>query len=107
VRLSRPRLLLRAALLLLVGAFMAWRGFDTRATAGQPGVDPAAAVTLSRIALVEWFLAVLAAVTAAAALLSLRQRPRQHSLHLRGGAPGPGEGAEAGGPGGDSGASGR
>lgn len=69
---------------------MAWRGFDTRATAGQAGVDPAAAATLSRIALVEWLLAGLAVVTAGAALLSLRQRPRQRSLHLR-----PGE-ADAG-----------
>ena len=98
MRLSRPRLLLRAALLLVVGAFMAWRGFDTRATAGQPGVDPAAALTLSRIALVEWFLAGLAVVTAAAALLALRQKPRRHSLHLREGEAGPGEPPEAGGP---------
>lgn len=84
MRLSRPRLLLRAALLVLVGAFMTWRGFETRATAGQPGVDAAAAVTLSRIALVEWILAGLALLTAGAALLSLRRKPRQHSLHLGG-----------------------
>jgi hypothetical protein len=84
VRLSRPRLILRASLLVLVGAFMTWRGFETRATAGQPGVDPSAALTLSPIALVEWILAGLAIVTAALALLSLRQRPRQHSLHLGG-----------------------
>jgi hypothetical protein len=97
VRLSRPRLILRASLLVLVGAFMAWRGFETRATAGQPGVDPSAAVALSRIALVEWILAGLAMVTAAAALLSLRQKPRQHSLHLgEGGTPPDGR---AGGPG--------
>jgi len=107
VRLSRPRLLLRAALLLVVGAFMAWRGFDTRATAGQPGVDPAAAVTLSRIALVEWFLAGLAVVTAAAALLSLRRRPRQHSLHLGPVEPDPGEVAAPGGRDGGPEASGR
>jgi len=91
VRLSRPRLILRASLLVLVGAFMTWRGFETRATAGQPGVDPSAAVTLSRIALVEWILAGLAIVTAGAALLSLRQKPRQHSLHLGGDGARPGE----------------
>jgi hypothetical protein len=68
----------------LVGAFMIWRGFETRGTARQPGLDPSAATTLSRIALVEWLLAGLALVTAAAALLALRQKPRKHSLHLGG-----------------------
>jgi len=82
VRLSRSRLLLRTALLLVAGGYMAWRGFDTRATAALPGVDAEGARMLARIALVEWILAGLAVLTAGATLLSLRQRPRQHSFHL-------------------------
>jgi len=101
VRLSRPRLLLRAALLLVAAGFMAWRATETSATAGQPGLDPAGAVTLARIALVEWLLAGLALLTAGAALLTLRQKPRRHSLHLSEGTgpdDGPGAGSPEGGP---------
>ncbi len=83
MRLSRPRVLLRTALLLIAAGFMAWRGLDTRATADLPGLDSAGAATLRRIAWVEWTLAALALLTAAVALLSLRQKPRRHSLHLR------------------------
>ena len=75
VRLSKPRLLLRAALLLFLAGFMAWRAAETGRTAADPMLDPAGATALSRIALIEWILSGLAALTAAAALLSLRRRP--------------------------------
>jgi len=84
VRLSRSRLLLRAALLLFLAGFMAWRARDTVRSAAEAGLDPAAALLLSRIALLEWFLAGLAALTAGAALFALRRRPRAHTLHLGG-----------------------
>jgi hypothetical protein len=89
VRLSKPRLFLRAALLLFLAGFMAWRAVETSRTAAAPGLEPAGATMLSRIALIEWILAGLAVLTAGAALLSLRQRPRTRPLHL-GGTPRPG-----------------
>lgn len=87
MRLSRPRVILRAVLLLVLAAFMAWRARDTGRTAAQAGLEPGDAVLLGRIALLEWVLAGLALITGGAALLTLRQRPRTHSLHL--GAPPP------------------
>ncbi|MCM2334479.1 MAG: hypothetical protein NDI82_11110 [Anaeromyxobacteraceae bacterium] len=82
MRLSKPRLLLRAALLLVLAAFMAWRALETGRTAAQPGLEPGGAQMLSRIALVEWVLAGLALLTAGGVLFALRRRPRAHSLHL-------------------------
>jgi hypothetical protein len=84
VRLSRPRLLLRAALLLVLAGFMAWRAIETGRTAAAPGLEPSGAQLLSRIAIIEWILAGLALLTAGAALLALRQRPRARSLRLDG-----------------------
>jgi hypothetical protein len=89
VRLSRPRLLLRAALLLTAAGFMTWRGFDTRARAAAAGVDAATAEVLGRIALIEWLLGGLALLTAAFALAALRQGPHARPLHLGGAAGGP------------------
>lgn len=82
MRLSKPRLVLRAALLLVLAGFMAWRAVQTGRSAAEPGIEPAGATMLSRIALVEWVLSGLAVLTAGAALLALRQRPRAHTLHM-------------------------
>lgn len=79
VRLSRPRVLLRAALLLVGGAFMLVKAWQAWAGARVPGGDP---VLLGRIALVEALVGVLALVAAGVALLSLRRRRRTHTLHL-------------------------
>ncbi|WP_041454072.1 hypothetical protein [Anaeromyxobacter sp. K] len=79
MRLSRSRVLLRAALLLVGGAFMlvrAWQAWDGART---PGGDP---VLLQRIALVEALVGVLALVAAGIALLSVRRRRRTHTLRL-------------------------
>lgn len=79
VHLSRSRVLLRAALLTIGGAFMlvkAWQAWDA---ARSPGGDP---VLLRRIALVEALVGVLALVAAGVALLALRRRRRTHTLHL-------------------------
>jgi len=84
VRLSKPRLVLRAALLVFLAGFMAWRAWETGQTAAAPGLEPGGAQLLGRIALLEWILAGLALLTAGAALLALRPRPRAHSLHLDG-----------------------
>ncbi len=80
VRLSRPRVLLRAALLWVGGVFML-----AKALAAHRAVrfaDPADAVLLGRIALVEALMGVLALAAGAVALLSLRRRARAHTLHL-------------------------
>jgi hypothetical protein len=95
VRLSKPRILLRASLLLVMAGFMAWRALETGRTAAGPGLEPVGATALSRIALVEWFLAGLALVTAGAALLALREKAPRPSRHL-GGAPRTGGGAPSG-----------
>ncbi|HET9553468.1 MAG TPA: hypothetical protein VFP50_10915 [Anaeromyxobacteraceae bacterium] len=84
MRLSRPRLIFRAALLGLLSAYMGWRAWSTQRSTQLPGLDPEAIRLFSRIALVEWILAALALATGAAALLALRQKPRAHSLHLGG-----------------------
>jgi hypothetical protein len=82
VRLSRPRVLLRLALLLVGAGFMAWKGWDTGAAAHQAGLAPGQALLLHRVALVEWLLAALALGTAAAAGLALRRRPARRKLGL-------------------------
>jgi hypothetical protein len=90
VRISRPRLILRAALLLVAAGLVATRAVQDGREAALPGIDPGAARLLGRIALVEWVLAALAVLTAAAALLALRQKPRRHTLHLKEGTAGDG-----------------
>lgn len=96
MRLSRPRVLLRAGLLLVGGAFMLARAFQARRAAGE--VPPADAPLLNRIALVEVLVGLLALCAAGVALLALRRRQRTHTLHLtdveprrEDAAPGPGE----------------
>jgi len=82
VRLSRPRVLLRAALLLVGAAFMFWRAWEARAAA-RTGAGAPQALLLERVALIEGLVGVLALAAAAAALLALRRRPRTHTLRLR------------------------
>jgi hypothetical protein len=81
VRLSRPRVLIRAGLLLVGGAFMLVKAYEARRAAGA--VAPADAVLLSRIALVETLVGLLALVAAGIALLALRRRRRPHTLRLK------------------------
>jgi len=81
VRLSRSRLLLRAALLATGGAFMLWKAIDAwRGAGAASGGD---ALLLRRISLVEGLVGALALAAAAMAILALRRRPRRHTLHLR------------------------
>jgi hypothetical protein len=102
VRLSRPRVLIRAALLWVGAAFMLTKAWSTRR--GIALVEPADAILLSRLALVEALMGALALAAGAVALLSLRRRPRTHTLHLEDVAPRPGpreppgEGATRSGP---------
>jgi uncharacterized membrane protein YcjF (UPF0283 family) len=84
VRLSPWRIVLRAGLLLVGAAFMAWRAMHTRSLAQMPGMDAGNAVTLGRIAWVEWILCSLALLTAVVALASLRRRPPRQRLTLPG-----------------------
>ena len=80
MRISRGRLLLRAALLLVGGGFMAWRAWETRQAAlGQTG---AARVLGERLALVMALVSLLALLTAGVVTWQLRRRERRHSLHL-------------------------
>jgi uncharacterized membrane protein len=88
VRLSKHRLLLRAALLVFLAAFMAWRAHDTGLTAAEPGLDLASARLLARIALVEWVLAGLALLTAGVVGMAMRRGPPRQPLHLDGTPPG-------------------
>lgn len=88
MRLSRPRVLLRAALLVTGGVFMLARALEARRGAGE--VPPADAPLLSRIALIEALVGVLALCAAGMALLALRRRKRPRTLDLKGVEP-PGE----------------
>ncbi len=81
MRLSRPRVLLRAVLLLLGGGFMLWRAWEAHRAAGAADGMPSA-VLLSRVALVEALLGALALVAAGVALNALRVRKRAHTLRL-------------------------
>jgi len=87
VRLSRPRVLLRAALLLVGAAFMLWKGWQS--FAASRALDGPEAVLAGRIAVVFALIGLLALLTGAIALSSLRRRPRLHTLRL-GGLPAPG-----------------
>jgi hypothetical protein len=81
VRLSRPRVLLRAVLLVVAASFMLWKAWVThlaaRAAAGTPST-----VLLSRVALVEALMGTLGLVAAGVALTALRNRRRTHTLRL-------------------------
>jgi hypothetical protein len=89
MRLSRPRVVLRAVLLVTGGAYMLWRGLSLRG--GGEGLDPAGALHRQRLALVWILVAVVAFATAAAALLALRPRRTREPLRIgRGDADGPG-----------------
>ncbi|HET8733827.1 MAG TPA: hypothetical protein VFM45_08650 [Anaeromyxobacteraceae bacterium] len=80
MHLSRPRVLIRAALLWVGGAFMLVKAIAAHRAARL--AEPADAVLLGRIALVEALMGVLALAAGAVALLALRRRPRSHTLHL-------------------------
>ncbi|HET6413752.1 MAG TPA: hypothetical protein VFG53_16965 [Anaeromyxobacter sp.] len=81
MRLSRPRVLLRALLLVAGGAFLLWKAWGSHAAARASGGGPDA-VLLARTALVEGLMGVLGLVAAAVAFLALRPRRRRHTLHL-------------------------
>lgn len=80
MRLSRSRVLVRAALLLVGGVFMLVKAWEARAGAAQGG---SGGLLLARIALVEALVGVFALAAAVLALRALRARPRRRSLHLR------------------------
>lgn len=87
MRLSRGRVLLRAALLWAGGGWAlawAWRG-HVRARA----LEGAARALAERLALVYALVGALALLTGLAVALLTRRRPRRHTLHL-GGPPGDG-----------------
>jgi heme/copper-type cytochrome/quinol oxidase subunit 2 len=80
VRISRGRLLLRVALLLAGGGFMAWRAWETRRSAlAQAGADR---VLGERLALVMALVGLLAIGTAVVVAWQMRRRERRHSLRL-------------------------
>ena len=88
VRLSRSRVLIRAALLWVGGVFMLAKAWAAHRGAGL--AEPADAILLTRIALVEALMGALALAAGAVALLSLRRRRRTHTLHLEDVASSPG-----------------
>ncbi len=80
MRLSRPRVLLRAVLLVVASAFLLWKAWGAHLATREAGGS--GALLLSRIALVEALLGVLGLVAAGVALLALRARKRTHTLRL-------------------------
>jgi len=102
VRLSRGRVLLRAALLWAGGGWALWWAWRSHGRArALPGAERA---LHHRLALVYGLVGVLAILTGLVAALSARRRPRRHTLHL--GAPAGGDGVppapDRGGPGGSA-----
>lgn len=81
VHLSRPRVLLRAVLLVVGGGFLLWKAWGAHLAARAAGASPEA-LLLSRVALVEALMGSLGLVAAGLALLALRQRKRTHTLQL-------------------------
>ncbi len=80
MRLSRPRVLLRAALLAVGAGFMWWRSAVAwRAARELPGD---AGLLQGRLALVFALMGLLALLTAGAALAALRPRRRQPTLRF-------------------------
>jgi hypothetical protein len=80
VRLSRPRLALRAALLAVGGAFMLWRA--AQAWRGAKALEGGAAALQSWLAPVEALVGGLALLTALVAAAGLRSRRRAPTLRL-------------------------
>jgi hypothetical protein len=81
VRLSRPRVLLRAVLLVVASGFLLWKAWDASQSASAAAGTPSA-VLLSWVALVEALLGALGLVAAGVALNALRTRKRTHTLRL-------------------------
>jgi hypothetical protein len=83
VKLSRGRVLLRAALLWAGGGWALWWAWRAHGRArALPGPEQA---LQERLALVYGLVGVLAILTGLVAALAARPRPRRHTLHLRGG----------------------
>lgn len=82
MRLSRPRVLLRAALLVTGAGFMFWKAWQSRAA--SRALEGAEAALAGRIAVVFALVGLLALLTGAVALASLRRRPRVQTLQLEG-----------------------
>lgn len=80
VRLSRPRVLLRVALLLVGGGYLLARAAELYR--GRGAADPAAATLAGRLALVWGLMGVLALLTAASAAWSLRAGRKRKTLRL-------------------------
>jgi hypothetical protein len=78
--MTRPRLLLRAILLVVGGAFMLWKAFD--ANRGARSLADGDALLLQRIAIIEALVGVLALGAAAFAVAALRPRRRKRTLDL-------------------------
>jgi len=73
---------LRAVLLLVGGAYMAVKSLEMgRAGLGAPDGDRRLAFALCAVAAL---MSVLALVAGTMAVLAMRPRPRQHTLHLEG-----------------------
>lgn len=88
VRLSRGRVLLRAALLWAGGGWALWWAWRSHGRArALPGPERA---LHDRLALVYTLVGALAVLTGLVAALATRERPRRHTLHL--GGPRTGEG---------------
>jgi hypothetical protein len=80
MRLSRPRVLLRAALLVVGSGFMLVKAWDAWGAAADGGAQQ---LLLKRIAVVEALVGLLALAAAVVALLAaLRPRRRSHTLRL-------------------------
>ena len=80
VKLSRGRVLLRAALLWAGGGWALWWAWRSRARARDlPGAERA---LHDRLALVYALVGALAVLTGVVAALAARPRRRRHTLHL-------------------------
>jgi hypothetical protein len=89
VHLSRPRVILRAALLGAGAGFMFWRALEARRAAATLESGGGDALLFSRLALVFGLVGLLALLAAGMALAALRRRRRPPSLRLGGGPPPP------------------
>ncbi len=90
MKMSRGRVLLRAALLLVGGAYMIWRALHARSLARLlPGPD---ALLQQRLALIWALVGALAILTGLGALYLLRPRRHRQTLTLGPRPPGDGPG---------------
>ena len=80
MRLSRPRILLRVALLVAGGVYMLWHAAQAWRAAGE--LEGGAATLQARVARVAALIGALALLTALGAAFSLRKRKRGGSLRL-------------------------